>query len=137
MYDTSVLLYLTVALYIMFSVRHLFLIGQSFGFKQLHVFSGCMVSGFWLRILVLWLVMCCSMLLGQLKDTLTVCLFNILCRGLFLGKFLSTSLRNSLPKLVFTLMLKGGLYQRICLRLVCLFVVFGVASSARGVATCC
>ena len=59
------------------------------------------------------------MLLGQLKDTFTVCLLRILCRGLFLGKFLSINLRNSLPKLVLTLILKGGLYQSICLRLRC------------------
>ena len=58
------------------------------------------------------------MLLGQLNDTLTVCLLRILCRGLFLGKFLSMSFKNSLPKFVLTFILKGGLYQIICLRLV-------------------
>ena len=93
--------------------------GQREFWRQLHVFSGDFLG---LRVLAFLLEIIFCMLCVVLYDTFTVCLFIIFDRGLIGLKHLSMSLRNSLPTLVFTAKLKGGLNQRMFLFLFFFFL---------------
>ena len=79
----------------------------------------------------MWAEIVASMFLEQENDILIVFLLKILARGLFLGKCLSMSLRNSFPNLVFIARLNVGLYQIIFLFLALfLFLLFELLCSS-------
>ena len=116
---SCVLPVLIVALYTMSLLMHLFCSGHACLFLQLQ-FSALMSCG-WLFLImpVLWLVIIDLTLLMQLKLTLTVFLFKILCNLLPIGKYVSTSLRKLRAMFILTFLLNGGLNQ---MMLLCLHV---------------
>ena len=103
--------------------RHSSLSGQTLDFWQLHFLSeSCLLCFSACIFLLLSLSMMTSRFGMQLYDNLMVFLLNILWRLFDVGKHCPMIFRNSLPTLVFTFLLYGGLYQMILCFLVLLWL---------------
>ena len=106
--------YFTVALYTTLVVRHLFATGHVVLSLQLQFFPAPVVSSLD-SIFVLWDFTMLSILVVHEYDSLTVFLLKMQWNGCCLGKCSCKSLKNSLPMLVATFLLNGGLYHTILL----------------------
>ena len=95
----------------MHSVAHLSGIGHFGLFFSLQLHFLLLVLLFICMIFWLWLFMILPMFFIQLYPIFTVLRLNSLCRGLFMGKCLSMSFKNSFPRCVFSDILYGGVYQ--------------------------